>query len=622
MEDDDFLEVDGTIKGYLLQFRETGKTFAWIWKHVVTPETRAWIGKLSAFMVLKSILEMIQPYLIALVIKHVRETDMLVRDLISFVLVRVVYSHLGFRLNRAREWIFGGVFQSLDDQITRLFFEKSVGQHIQEGSELSIANIDKGRGRVWDLTFTIAFQVIPITFGFTVTFMALWFLSPVIGGIATVAVSIFVAWMLWLNVRTMKVCVPIEKDFRALNRYRLERWEHSERVKLRNQTDAELKEMDHRFAKAIIPDRKHWVWFGGQVSYREHVVTAAILGMIVYTIIQSRQGVWDVAMLFPMFMWSLKLSIDLDQLSNIERQISWNMPAIQSMIRALTMPPDVDECLGGYDVSKDPTMRIEICDVDHSYPERRLKLIGGPAKTSGRVEILKGLNFTIEPGEKVALIGSSGAGKTTLMRLITRAMDPTGGCIKVNGRDMREIALPNYLQRVAYIPQQPRVFDGTVKYNLTYGLKETPTDDELRELLSRLALDDIGGLEAVVGKNGLKLSGGQLQRLVIGAAIAQKADLMVIDEATSHLDSTTEKEVLKRGLSQALTSNVSALIIAHRLSTVEDVCTKYIVLKPLSRLQPGDSQIDAIGSSFSELREMSGIFRSLAEDQHLLIRAA
>lgn len=624
MEEDDFPEVDGTIKGYLSQFRETGKAFVWIWRHVVVSTARKWIVNLSILMMLKSILEMIQPYLIALIIKHVRDTDMLIRYLVLFTLVRIIYSYFGSRLSQAREWIFGAIFQSLDDQITRLFFEKSVGQHIQEGSELSIANIDKGRGRVWNLTFTMAFQVIPIAFGFTVTFIALWFISPVIGGIATAAVGIFVLWMLWLNVRTMKVCVPIEKDFRSLNRYRLERWEHSERVKLRNQTGAELKEMDQRFTKAIVPDRNHWIWFGGQVSYREHVITAAILGMIVYAIIQSRHGVWDVAMLFPIFMWSLKLANDLDQLGHIEREVSWSMPAIQSMIRALTMPPDVDECLDGYDVSKDPALHIEICDVDHSYPERRMKHSKGSQKESGRVDILRGLHFTIEPGEKVALIGPSGAGKTTLMRLITRAMDPTSGCIKVNGRDLREIALPNYLQRVAYIPQHPRVFDGTIRYNLTYGLKEKPSDDELRDLLARLALDDPGrfvdGLDTIVGRNGLKLSGGQLQRLIVGAAIIQKANLMVIDEATSHLDSTTEKEVLKHGLSQALTPNVSALIIAHRLSTVEDTCTKYIVLKPLSAVKPGESQIDAIGSSYKELYETSAVFKGLADDQHLLIR--
>jgi ATP-binding cassette subfamily B protein len=626
--EDHFIETDGTIKGYLSQFRKTGETFVWIWRNVVVTPARKWIAKLSGLMIVKSLLEMIQPYLIAMMIKSVQQTDVLIRYLVAFAVVRIMYSLMSYQQNKAREWIFGLVFQSLDDRITQLFFEKSIGQHIEEGSELSIGNIDKGRGRVYDLTFMIAFQVIPIVFGFTVTFIALWALSPMVGVIATVAVFVFIAWLLWLNTRTVRTAVPIEKDFRALNRYRLERWEHSERVKLRSQETAELQEMDRKFTDVIGRDRTFWVWFGKNIAVREVVMTAFILGMIGYAIVQSRQGVWSVAMLFPIFMWSLKLANDLDQLGGIERQISWNMPSIQSMIRAITVPPDVDECLGGHDATTDECMRIEFVDVSHSYPEKRLKRCAkeGESDSLTPIEILRNVSFSIEPGEKVALLGPSGAGKSTLMRLLIRAMDPTGGDIHLNGRNLRKISLPMYLRRVAYIPQQPRVFDGTIRYNLTYGLKTPPSDEALNDLLARLCLNDskrfVDGLDTIVGKNGLKLSGGQLQRLIVGAAITQKADFLLIDEATSHLDSTTEREVMRQGLSQALSENVGALIIAHRLSTVEDICSKFIVLRQLSDVKEGESQIDAIASSFSELYRSSPVFRGLADDQHQIIRVA
>lgn len=624
MEEDDFPEMPKTIKEYLAQFKETGKTFRWIWDHVVTSLARIWIGRLSVIMFVKSLLEMLQPWLIAMLIKNKDDNKQLLIYFISFAGVRLLYAYMGFYNNKAREWIFGTVFQSLDDQITRLFFEKSIGQHIQEGSELSISNIDKGRGRVWDLTFTLAFQAVPMICGFVASFIALWILSPVIGGIASLAIGIFFIWLFWLNARTMTECIPIEKDFRMLNRYRLERWEHAERVKLRNQEHVELKEMDKRFTDTITKDRTFWVWFGKHIAIRESVMTMAILSMIAYAIYLSRIDVWNVAMLIPIFMWSLKLAGDLEQLGHIERQISWNMPSIQSMIRAITTPPDVDECLDGHDATTDKQMRIEFVDINHSFPEKREKSKASKKDPKPMVEILQGINFSIEPGEKVALIGPSGSGKSTLMRLGIRAMDSTGGCIRLNGRDLRGVCLPSYRKRVAYIPQNPRVFDGTIRYNLTYGLEKHPSDAELNDLLARLKLDDpkrfAGGLDTIIGKNGQQLSGGQLQRLIIGAAIVQQADFFVIDEATSHLDSTTEKEVMQQGLSQALTDNVSALIIAHRLSTVEEICSKYIVLRQLSSVKPGESQIDAIGSSYKELYETSAVFKGLADDQHLLIR--
>lgn len=634
MDDTDFPEPPKNLKGYIQQFKEMRTTFSWIWKYVVLSSARRWIIKLSITMMSKSLFEMMLPWIIGMIMKNVLHPNgrVLLEYLIALALDLLVLTFLGYQNHKAREWIFGIVFQSLDDQITKLFFEKSIGQHIQEGSELSIGNLEKGRGRVWELTFTIAFEAIPVTCSFLASFVALWVLSPAIGSIATGAITIFVLWLLWLNAQTMISCVPIERDFRKLNRYRLERWEHTERVKIRNQVKPELKEMDRQFTDVIGRDRSFWLWFGRQIACREVTMALATLLMIGYAILQSRQGIWSVTMLFPIFAWSMRLTNCLDQLGHIERRISWAVPSIQSMIRAITTSPDVDECHHGHDAANESVMRIEFVNLSHAFPERRLKK-GVLSRPSGNgkekeenVEILRDVSFSIEPGEKVALLGQSGAGKTTLMRLLLRAMDPTGGSIKLNGRDIREVSLPTLLDRIAYIPQHPRVFDGTIRYNLTYGLNHPPSDEVLRELLAQLKLDDskrfVDGLDTLVGKNGVKLSGGQLQRLIIGAAIAQRPDLLVIDEATSHLDSTTEKEVLQEGLSRALTSNVSALIIAHRLSTVENVCTKYVVLRQLSEVKEGESQIEAIGSSFRELHEISSVFRNLADDQHLIIRAA
>jgi ATP-binding cassette, subfamily B, bacterial len=170
------------------------------------------------------------------------------------------------------------------------------------------------------------------------------------------------------------------------------------------------------------------------------------------------------------------------------------------------------------------------------------------------------------------------------------------------------------------------VLDGTIRYNLIYGLtreeQELATDEELWSLMRLLKIDFgerlIDGLDTLVGRNGMKLSGGQAQRLMIGAAAMKKPRFMVIDEATSSLDSTTEKAV-QYGLAKVLAGNVGALVVAHRLSTVRHLCNRFIVLREVSSLNGGESQVEAIADSFEELYGTSPTFRRLADDQGVTV---
>lgn len=236
------------------------------------------------------------------------------------------------------------------------------------------------------------------------------------------------------------------------------------------------------------------------------------------------------------------------------------------------------------------------------------------------------MSFTIHPGEKVALIGPSGAGKTSIMKLLLRFMDPSAGEIWVNGSKLTEVQLSSWMEHVGYIPQQPQVFDGSVRYNLIFGLTEerrrSITDEEIWEVMRLLQIDFGGrlthGLDTLVGKDGMKLSGGQAQRLMIGAAVIKKPIFMVIDEATSSLDSSTER-LVQKGLEEVLSGPTGALIVAHRLSTVRNMCNRFMVLRPLDEVADGASQIEAQASSFEELYVCSPTFKRLADDQHVMI---
>jgi ATP-binding cassette subfamily B protein len=288
------------------------------------------------------------------------------------------------------------------------------------------------------------------------------------------------------------------------------------------------------------------------------------------------------------------------------------------MIEALDLPPSFD-VHAGERLHRNGPLMVEFRNISYAYGEA-----GSPSH-----KVLHDFNLTIREGEKVALIGPSGAGKTTVMKLLLRFDDPCKGNIRINRKPLKRLLLKSYMEQIGYIPQQAMIFDSTLGENVLYGASKdercTLTEnshEKLWDLMRSLKIDFgtrlSNGLDTLVGRHGLKLSGGQAQRVMIGAAVAKKPRLMVIDEATSNLDSTTEKEV-QEGLSKALEGGVTALIVAHRLSTVRNLCTRFVVLKPIETLSAGERQIEAVAGSFEELYAISPTFRQLADDQGVKI---
>jgi ABC-type multidrug transport system fused ATPase/permease subunit len=197
-------------------------------------------------------------------------------------------------------------------------------------------------------------------------------------------------------------------------------------------------------------------------------------------------------------------------------------------------------------------------------------------------------------------------------------MDPTEGRILIDGVDLRDVDLGSWLTQIGYVAQQFEVFNGTIRYNLTYGLSEerkrTITDEDIWKMMRTLQIDFgdrlVDGLDTLIGFNGIKLSGGQNQRLMIGAAALKEPRFMIIDEATSSLDATTER-LVQQGLEKVLV-NCGALIVTHRLNTVRRICNRFILL---DRVEGAGGSIHAVADSFEALAEISPAFRLLATDQ-------
>ena len=186
--------------------------------------------------------------------------------------------------------------------------------------------------------------------------------------------------------------------------------------------------------------------------------------------------------------------------------------------------------------------------------------------------LLHDVSFRVEPGQMVALVGPSGAGKTTIASLVSRLYDATDGQVRLAGTDVRDATLQSVRERVGVVSQDAHLFHDTLRSNLLYA-KPDATDDELIDALRAAQVWDLvtalpDGLDTLVGDRGHRLSGGEKQRLAIARLLLKDPSVMVLDEATAHLDSESESAV-QEALSNALVGRTS-LVIAHRLATVRD----------------------------------------------------
>mgnify|MGYP000084754479 FL=1 len=190
----------------------------------------------------------------------------------------------------------------------------------------------------------------------------------------------------------------------------------------------------------------------------------------------------------------------------------------------------------------------------------------------GDDKVLKNVSFEADGGETVGIVGPTGAGKSTLMKLLMRLYDPDEGAVRIDGNDMRDVTLSSLRRRVGYVPQETFLFYGTVAENIGYGSFDA-TEDEIEEAARAAEAHDFitnlpDGYETTVGERGVKLSGGQRQRIALARAVLRDPEILILDEATSDVDTETEM-LIQRSLDD-LTKDRTTFVIAHRLSTVKD----------------------------------------------------
>jgi len=286
----------------------------------------------------------------------------------------------------------------------------------------------------------------------------------------------------------------------------------------------------------------------------ESMGVLGVAALLVYAGLQIRAGNLS-APLFIAFLINLFWMYEpIRKLNKVNLVLQQSLAAAQRVYSMMLVPNDIQEVEHPRSL-RSMEERIVFDKVSFSYDDQ---------------QVLHDVDLTIEKGEMVALVGPSGAGKSTLINLLPRFFDPNSGCVRIDQADIRDLSLESLRALIGMVTQDTVLFDDTIRNNIGYGRRDLPLE-RIREAAAaayadEFIMDSPRGYDTLIGESGLRLSGGQRQRLAIARALVKNAPILILDEATSHLDS--ESEALVQKALYNLTAGRTTMVIAHRLSTV------------------------------------------------------
>ena len=316
---------------------------------------------------------------------------------------------------------------------------------------------------------------------------------------------------------------------------------------------AKFEQAGRRYRDLFIKDQ---VWLAAPVSVMEVTAVFVFTGALMLI---RLHGAEQVAARLPMLgvfgMASLRLLYSLTSFGRIKMELAGRLPDAETAYRVITEPPTPRQ--DGSRVFASLSDRIQFEEVGFAH--------------RGHPPLLQGLSLTVKQGETVAIVGPSGAGKTTLINLLLGFFEAGSGRITIDGVPLTEYRLETWLARVGFVSQDPFLFHGTVAENILFGRSRFSAQDVVRAAHIANAHDFIAGLpqgyDTLVGERGMKLSGGQQQRIAIARAILGEPQVLIFDEATSHLDAVSEQQV--QDAIERVAEGRTVILVAHRLSTVQ-----------------------------------------------------
>ncbi|MDX6197182.1 MAG: ATP-binding cassette, subfamily bacterial [Actinomycetota bacterium] len=456
-------------------------------------------------------------------------------------------------------------------------------------------------------------QVVSNVIGVTLTLIAMFFLSWQITLMSLVLLPVFVIPARLIGTRLQELTRESYALNAQMNTTMTERFNVSGALLVKLFGRPEAEDASFRDKAGRVRDIGVTSAMYGRVFFAALTLVASLATALVYGFggVLAANGKLGVGTVVALSAYLTRLYGPLTALSNVRVDIMTALVSFERVFEVLDLEPMVAEKPDAVALPAG-VPSLEFDDVHFRYPQAEevsLASLESVAVLDQTVsaQVLKGVSFTASPGQLVALVGPSGAGKTTISQLVTRMYDVQQGTVRVGGLDVRDVTLQSLRDAIGVVTQDAHMFHDTIRANLVYA-KPDATDDELWASLEAAQVGPLvrslpDGLDTVVGDRGYRLSGGEKQRMAIARLLLKAPGLVVLDEATAHLDSESEVAV-QRALSTALSGRTS-LVIAHRLSTIREADQILVV---------DDGRIVENGRH-DELLERDGLYAELYRTQ-------
>ncbi len=477
---------------------------------------------------------------------------------IAYGMVRL----LGTVLQQLRDIVFAKVGQhALRKLALRTFghvHRLSLAYHLgRRTGELSRV-VDRGIKAIDFLLRFLFFNIVPlfielliVTVIFWVEF-GVWYAAVLMGMIVA-----YTAFTFALTEWRVKIRIRMNKEDQEAHQKAVDSLLNYETVKYFGAEDREAKRYDQAMRGYQDAAVKTSVSLGYLNAGQALIIAVGLAAVMAMTALAVQAGTMTVGSFVMVNAYVIQITLPLNFLGTVYREIRQSLIDMREMYALLDVAPDVVDRPGAPDLKvREGTVAFRAVDFDYA-PDR---------------PILRDISFTVPGGRSLAVVGPSGAGKSTIFRLVFRLYDVTGGTIEIDGQDIAGVTQASLRHAIGVVPQDTVLFNDTIGYNIAYG-REGATQDEVVAAAKAARIHDFiaalpQGYETMVGERGLKLSGGEKQRVAIARTILKDPPILILDEATSALDTGTEREIQSE--LRRLGENRTVLMIAHRLSTVVD----------------------------------------------------
>ena len=522
------------------------------------------------FLSMATIVTIYTPFLYGKAVDLVSEGKSVNLNLLWFVIGSYALARLGqVFFDEAKEFVFARVAQKAVRGAALKAFKHmhslSLTFHLNRQTGGLTRAIDRGaKGIEFLLRFTV-FEIAPVLVELIAVGIVLWVTFGIMYAFVTVTtVIIYIIYTIkvteWRMAIRRKMNIADEnastKAVDSLLNFETVKYFNAEEIEAQR-FDSAMKLYEDSAVKARASLSIVNIGQGGIIA----IGLFLIMGMAGNDIANGKMSIGDFVVVNTFL---LQLYLPLNFLGFVYREIRQSLLDIGRMFALVDQKPDISDKKNAFDL-KVHSGKIEFKNVNFSF---------------GKRAILKNLSFVVNPGSKVAIVGPTGAGKSTISKLLFRFYDPSSGNIFIDNQCLRDITQSSLRSSIGVVPQDTVMFNDTIKYNLSYS-KPGSSLNEINKVAKLASIDRFisnleFGYETIVGERGLKLSGGEKQRVAIARALLKNPKIFIFDEATSALDTKTEKSI-ERSLKKLSDKNTT-LVIAHRLSTIID-SDKIIVLE-------------------------------------------